>query len=129
MNNKKNRILAVFFIAFFAVNIILPSLVLVHFKVNQEYISANLCVEKDLEESTCDGHCQLKKSLDVIEHGSSNKEDVKFNVESHISFLYAPIVSHLESTIFVNKKEYIKAENQNPFSGFYVIPFRPPILL
>lgn len=39
-------------------------LVYVSFKINQEYIAKNLCVEKDVEGSTCKGCCQLKKKLD-----------------------------------------------------------------
>lgn len=39
-------------------------LVYVSFKINQEYIAKNLCVEKDIEGSTCKGCCQLKKKLD-----------------------------------------------------------------
>lgn len=33
------------------------------FKINQEYIAKNLCVEKDVEGSTCKGCCQLKKKV------------------------------------------------------------------
>ena len=34
------------------------------FKLNQNYIAKNLCVEKDIENSTCKGCCQLKEKLD-----------------------------------------------------------------
>lgn len=129
MSNRRNKIVAVFFIAFFAVNIVLPSLVLVHFKINQEYIAQNLCVEKELEESSCKGHCQLKKSLDVIEKRSSNKEDITFNVESHITFLYVASSSIKEQSFVMTTNNFIETENKNPLSGFYDIPFRPPILL
>ena len=129
MINNRNRILAIFFIAFFAVNIILPSNVLVHFKVNQDYISENLCVEKDIQESTCDGHCQLKKSLDIIEKGSSEEEDIKFNVESHIIFLFAQVSNRYEHTFVSEKESFSTLESKNPITGFYDIPFLPPILL
>ncbi len=38
-------------------------LVLASFKINQDYIAKNLCVEKDVEGSTCQGCCQLKKKM------------------------------------------------------------------
>lgn len=38
-------------------------LIFLWFKINQEYISKNLCIEKDVEGSTCKGCCQLKKKL------------------------------------------------------------------
>jgi hypothetical protein len=39
-------------------------LIYVSFKVNQDYIAKNLCVEKDIEDSNCMGCCQLKKKLE-----------------------------------------------------------------
>ncbi|MCK3683344.1 hypothetical protein [Maribellus sp. YY47] len=38
-------------------------MVVVGFKLRQDYIAKNLCVEKDVEGSTCKGCCQLKKRL------------------------------------------------------------------
>lgn len=38
-------------------------LILFSFKVNQDYIAKNLCVEKDVEGSTCKGCCQLEKKM------------------------------------------------------------------
>jgi len=31
------------------------------FKLNQDYFAKNLCVEKEIKESKCKGHCQLRK--------------------------------------------------------------------
>lgn len=39
-------------------------LVFVSFKLNQDYIAKNLCVEKDVEGSACKGCCQLKKRME-----------------------------------------------------------------
>jgi len=33
------------------------------FKFNQDYIAQNLCVENDIENSTCKGCCHLKKKV------------------------------------------------------------------
>lgn len=38
-------------------------LIFISFKINQDYIAKNLCVEKDVKGSTCKGCCQLKKKL------------------------------------------------------------------
>ena len=40
------------------------TVIFVSFKVNQDFIAKNLCVEKDIENSTCKGCCQLKKKLE-----------------------------------------------------------------
>lgn len=34
------------------------------FKVNQNYIAKNLCVQKDVEDNSCQGCCQLKKQME-----------------------------------------------------------------
>ena len=48
-------------------------LVYISFKINQDYIAKNLCVEKDIAGSTCKGCCQLKKKL---EKSTEQKEQV-----------------------------------------------------
>ena len=43
------------------------------FNLNQDYIAANLCIEKDIEGSMCSGKCHLQKQLDETqENGQSN---------------------------------------------------------
>ncbi len=39
-------------------------IILVNFKINQEYIAKNLCVNKEEPDSCCEGSCQLKKQLE-----------------------------------------------------------------
>jgi hypothetical protein len=61
------------------------TLIFISFKINQEYIAKNLCVEKDVENSTCKGCCQLKKKLENQEKqkeqlppSQTNKNNVDF---------------------------------------------------
>jgi hypothetical protein len=43
------------------------------FSLNQDYIAANLCIEKDIEGSTCNGNCCLQKQLNKThENGQSD---------------------------------------------------------
>jgi hypothetical protein len=60
-------------------------LIYLSFKINQDYIAKNLCVEKDVEGSTCAGCCQLKKKLEQQEQKKealppiqSDKMDITF---------------------------------------------------
>jgi len=39
------------------------SFTLLIFKLNQNYIAQNLCVQKEIEDNTCQGCCHLKKEL------------------------------------------------------------------
>jgi hypothetical protein len=39
------------------------TVVFVSFKINQDYIAKNLCIDRDKPDSDCHGCCQLKKEL------------------------------------------------------------------
>lgn len=41
--------------------------IFINFKIHQEYIAKNLCVEKEIENNTCMGCCQLKKEINENE--------------------------------------------------------------
>ena len=60
-------------------------LVYVSFKLNQNYIAQNLCVEKDLPESTCKGCCQLKKR---VREQQNHKEEVPVTAEHKNELVY-----------------------------------------
>lgn len=51
--------------------LMLPDLVklvvLIEFKINQDYISNELCVSKDQVVNTCKGNCYLSKQLNKVE--------------------------------------------------------------
>ena len=66
---------------------------LVDFLVNQDYIASVLCVEKDIPESTCNGMCHLKKTMEK----EANSDHTDFLVEDiRITFFYES--PQLEST-------------------------------
>lgn len=117
------------FLVSFVINVMLPSVIYVNFKLNQSFIAATLCVEKDIEESTCKGNCQLKKSLAKIEVTNPQKENFQLTVKSHITSLY--LVSFPD---FISEKrelvkgEWVSCENNNDQQGYFSALFRPPIL-
>ncbi|MBN2635000.1 MAG: hypothetical protein JXR61_01935 [Prolixibacteraceae bacterium] len=79
-------------------------LVYVSFKLNQDYIANNLCVEKDVEGSACKGCCQLKKRMEEQQESKkalppvqSEKQNIDFWNQSALDWVaYFP---QLESTI------------------------------
>jgi hypothetical protein len=40
------------------------SFILLVFNLNQQYIAENLCEQKEIENNTCQGCCQLKKQME-----------------------------------------------------------------
>lgn len=48
------------------------------FKINQDFIAQNLCIERDNPESTCAGCCQLESALENTDTDNSTATIVKF---------------------------------------------------
>ncbi len=55
------------FVLLLLVGIVLQSssklIILINFQINKEYISKNLCVQKNIKGNCCKGSCHLKKEL------------------------------------------------------------------
>lgn len=98
-------------------------LVYMSFKINQEYIAKNLCVEKDVEGSTCKGCCQLKKKIHEQEEQQKNMP-VPVDNKSEINFFNE--VSDGDNLILESSqaKQYFHQNNYLFFSINSV--FHPP---
>jgi hypothetical protein len=101
-------------------------IIFVSFKLNQDYIAKNLCVEKDVEGSTCKGCCQLKKKLN--EQQEQKKElpplpDNKQNINLFTA-TFRCIIQRMESKKLIHF-EYI---NNYAFSINHPV-FHPPKLI
>jgi hypothetical protein len=84
----KSFIVTILILAFFFFQFS-EGLVYLSFKINQDYIAKNLCIEKDVAGSTCKGCCQLKKKLneqkeqkEQLPPQQTNKID--FNIFIHL---------------------------------------------
>jgi regulatory protein YycI of two-component signal transduction system YycFG len=130
MINHLNKIFAVFAVLVFLLNLFYASFVWVNFKVNQDYIANNLCIEKDIEESTCKGNCQLKKELIKAEEKKGNFQQEPFSIaQSRIDvlFLSSLIPYHFFLTSLTIKNSFLNC--QKDIQEGYTLPiFHPPII-
>ena len=46
------------------------------FKINQNEIAKNLCVQKTVSNNGCQGHCQLRKSLKKLEDNERKRDNL-----------------------------------------------------
>lgn len=122
-----HKIVVIGFIFSLLFNLILPSMVLVEFKMNQDFIAENLCVEKEIIESTCNGKCQLKKELKKVEKKSEDPYQSKLAIESEISALYYQEINKITLLDSRNINPIYFQVKSKPLSGFNQIVFRPPI--
>ncbi|AHW61225.1 hypothetical protein SAMN05444285_13149 [Draconibacterium orientale] len=98
-------------------------LILFSFKINQDYIAKNLCIEKDIEGSTCKGCCQLEKRMHEQDEQKkelppqqTEKQNIDFCVPlSGINFALCTIKENLAG----------KVATQYSFQNLFKV-FHPP---
>ena len=98
-------------------------LIYISFKLNQDYIAKNLCIEKDVEGSTCKGCCQLKKKL---EKQKDQKEALPVNQTEKLDInLYAEtrlVLQDIYPEVNEIKNDFILKYCFRPFKQI----FHPP---
>lgn len=128
IKTRLKHIIPVFFIAFILTYLLAPTLVLVNFKVNQTYYEQNLCVEKDIPESTCKGKCQLNQQLEAVTANSVNnqKEDFNFDIKYSSINLFFIINKSFKFTSKLNTIFYNCRQKDEPTREFKTDVFHPP---
>jgi len=61
------------------------AIIYVSFKIHQDYIVANLCVQKDAPVNTCHGHCQL---TDTMQDHDKKQKDHPLIQEGWLNFCF-----------------------------------------
>lgn len=102
--------------------------VITYFKLNQEYISQYLCINKEKPTSRCHGQCFLDK-LDIAEDKGSDGSTLPVSNQK----VDAPVF--LISETYAAEETLQRTEESNsPYlllitSAHHAAPFRPPALL
>jgi hypothetical protein len=101
-------------------------LVFLSFKLNQDYITKNLCIEKDVEGSTCKGCCQLKKKLN--EQQEQKKELPPLPENKQIFNLYSETFGCSLQSIESKKRIHFEYINNYEFTVNHPV-FHPPKMI
>ncbi len=81
-------LLFLIFLAYSCSNLVIVA----DFYVNQDYIAANLCVNKDKPWMHCNGHCQLSKKMQEEENKDKQNTDHKSeNKTEAVCINYVPL--------------------------------------
>lgn len=95
------------------------------FKINQNEISKTICVQRQLINNTCNGRCELQKSLKKL---NDNEKDFDNRLKENTHIVYVKSLLETNYTlnvfIFVTKKKFYSAV-QKPIS-IVLYHFRPP---
>jgi len=97
------------------------------FIANEDYVAANLCVNKDHPEMHCNGHCQLDKKLHDDQDHNQPSSDKKVSFESAVFFFNTADPIPAVATISA-----VTPQNGIPvlFSAqaYYTKPIHPPAI-
>ncbi|WP_346854237.1 hypothetical protein [uncultured Draconibacterium sp.] len=98
-------------------------LVYVSFKINQDYIAKNLCVEKDVEGSTCKGCCHLKKK---VNEQQKQKDKLPLNESEKQNINFYAHICNLSMALHEEQVEYSIKKQPEYFQIFCYTIFHPP---
>ena len=115
---------------FLTIVILLPvigkSWILISFKLNQESIAQNLCVQRNVKNNSCHGCCQLKKRL--AEKDKQEQKQLPRGSNEKSSFIADYFIKELTNTFYFSSSR--KSSFQNHFGSLLNVPleglFRPP---
>lgn len=112
------KTILVVLVSIIALQAMIQAFTMIDWKVNQSYITARYCVNKNKPELKCNGQCQLAKRLRKIENEinflekkGSNKEKKQVKVKSVELFVLAMDFSHFKYLMIAELKStsfYIK---------------------
>lgn len=105
------KTISLFLVVVYSAVVFQPAFKYAAFKINQQYIVKNLCVEKDNVDNSCLGSCYLSNEMLEDSNESKNK-----TVPNKIEITEL----HLEFLIF-SKSNYIQYYSANSYNNYSAI--------
>ncbi len=99
-------------------------IILADYEINKEYISKNLCENKEKPKSTCNGKCHLAKELkkqDKKENSVPVSQKEKFEVQ----YFSEVLVDQTSFISFLENRNYF-SYSIIPYSNYLDSIFQPP---
>jgi hypothetical protein len=87
----KYRVFTIFCLGIICCYVLRPVMPYMEYMINKDFISKNLCVQKDIPDNTCHGKCYLHKQIEKTQHENKsdqdkNREDVQnTRLDDHIA--------------------------------------------
>lgn len=98
-----------------------------NFLINQDYIAANLCENKDKPVLKCHGKCHLAK--EVAKEDKKEKKENKQKFEDTNTYFFSAVKEIMElNPVYFEKREHTNAKEQSRRVGYRTKVFHPPTL-
>lgn len=103
------------------------SVIVLHFKLNQSFIEANYCINKDKPQMNCKGKCYLEKELKDHQQG-----DVLAGLSLYKTVVFILLDNELptfDEVFYENSERKIISKDFFVLKDVFDQSFRPPISL
>ena len=101
--------------------------VLIHYKINKNYIAQEHCIYKDQVENTCQGKCYLKDQLAQTETKTEGSSPIPYLESREVLLFYtSPLPLHFIKKPINFQSNWQKHQNQLYSSFFIEDIFHPP---
>ena len=127
--NKENQILKKFIIIVLSCMLLVPSFgsffVYTSFKLNQDEISKTICVQRKMLFNSCNGRCELQKSLKKY---ADNEKKMQNNLKEKAEFVYIQNTTTNEFKLvgpIASQVAFFASLDQKPIA-VATTTFRPP---
>jgi thioredoxin-related protein len=127
--NKENQILKKFIIIVLSCMLLVPSFgsffVYTSFKINQDEISKTICVQRKMLFNSCNGRCELQKSLKKY---ADNEKKMQNNLKEKVEVVYIQNTTTNEFKLvspIASQVAFFASLDQKPIA-VATTTFRPP---
>lgn len=124
------QLLAIFLLSIFLIPGLSKIKMVIDFKINQEYISQVLCINKDKPSLMCYGKCFLGKQLQEITDHENNDLPNQLNQVNQTLLFIKPTLVNIYNKQENKKESKIFLDQQSQYSSSYLKDiFHPPQLI
>lgn len=96
------------------------------FKINQDEIAKTICIQRQLVNNTCNGSCELQKSLKKLD--SEKKAETNFKEKLELVYTQFTPQYEFNSIVFLEDKQQVfTLISSKPTSVSFAL-FRPPLV-
>ncbi len=117
------QLIALLLVLSIAWNILAEAAVYISFKINQDYIAKNLCINRDNPESDCHGCCQLKKE---IQEQQESREETPQTESKKSEILYFSHENTFNSPVAKFENKFVLPSFESYAYSSVDKIFRPP---
>lgn len=111
----------------FSVKIIYPIAVIINFQLNKEFISNNICIQREVKNNCCKGSCDINEKLSIFQESDSNTQNIPISKTSKDSeILFLTIIQNWDFEVCKFQKSLFQNDSFSLQNGYTKLIKPPP---